>query len=69
MNHALTLLAEIFIVGLLHMLINHIVDTEKMPQFPKITTAACYVISIFLIARFAVAHLFPQIGGIFRMVL
>jgi len=69
MNHALTLLAELFIIGMLHMLMNHIIDTEKMPQFPKITTTACYVISIFLIARFAVIHLFPQIGGIFRVVL
>ncbi|MDR2166553.1 MAG: hypothetical protein LBE35_01720 [Clostridiales bacterium] len=69
MNQVVTLLAELFLIGCLHMIMNMLIDAEKMPFFSKITSIACYAGSIFVLARFVVNNLIPQMGSIFRMIL
>lgn len=68
MNYAIRLLGELFLIGCLHMLMNIIIDKDKMADFSKISAIACTIISLFLIARFAMNYLLPQMSGIFRMV-
>lgn len=69
MNHVVTLLAELFLIGALHMIVNLFIDFKEMPMFSKIFTAACYAGALFVLARFVAATLLPQMGSIFRMVL
>lgn len=69
MNEVLTLLAELFLIGCLHVIMNLLIDSEKMPFFSKITSIACYAGSLFVVVRFVVSNLLPQMAQIFRMVL
>ena len=69
MNEAITLLAELFLIGCLHVIMNLLIDSEKMPLFPTISSMACYAASIFVVARFVVNNLLPQMAQIFRTVL
>ena len=66
MNHVITLLAELFLIGCVHMIVAMFVDFEKMPFFGKIFTFACYAGGLFVVARFVVANLIPQMTTIFR---
>ncbi|MCL2349862.1 MAG: hypothetical protein FWC67_00130 [Defluviitaleaceae bacterium] len=69
MNQVVTLLAELFLIGCLHMIINMLIDADKMPFFSRMLTIACYAGSLFLVGRFVVNNLMPQMGSIFRLVL
>ena len=69
MSEVLTLLAELFLIGCLYMIMNLLIDSEKMPVFSKITAAACYAGSLFVLVRFVVSNLLPQMAQIFRMIL
>jgi len=69
MNQVVTLLAELFLIGCLHMIISMCIDLEKKPAFARIFAIACIVGSLFLIARFVISNLIPQMGSIFRLLL
>ncbi|MCL2855857.1 MAG: hypothetical protein FWE21_09610 [Defluviitaleaceae bacterium] len=69
MNQAIQLLAELFFIGCLHMIMNMLIDSDKMPIFSKITTMACYAASLFVLTRFIVNNLLPQMTAIFRSIL
>ena len=69
MSEVLALLAELFLIGCLHVIMNLLIDPEKNPVFSKITSIACYAGSLFIVVRFVVNNLMPQMEQIFRMVL
>ena len=69
MNQVVTLLAELFFIGCLHMIMNMLIDADKMPFFSRITNIACYAGSLFVLARFVVNNLLPQMGSIFRFII
>jgi len=69
MNQVIILLAELFLIGCLHMIINIFVDFEKIQFFQKVFTGACYAGALFLVARFVAVNLLPQMGAIFRVML
>jgi len=66
MNHVIRLLAELFLIGCVHMIITMFVDFEKMPFLGKIFTFACYAGGLFVLARFITLNLIPQLSTIFR---
>jgi hypothetical protein len=49
------------------MIMNTLIDGDKF--FSKVITIACYAGSLFVITRFVVNNLLPQLGSIFRIVL
>ena len=69
MSEVITLLAELFLIGCLHMIMNLLIDSDKMPFFSRITSIACGAGSIFVLVRFVINNLLPQMAQIFRMVL
>ncbi|MCL2235307.1 MAG: hypothetical protein FWB98_02570 [Defluviitaleaceae bacterium] len=69
MNQAIQLLAELFFIGCLHMVMNMLIDSDKMPFFSKIVTMACYAASLFILIRFIVANLLPQMATIFQNII
>ena len=69
MSEVLSLLAELFLIGCLHVIMNLLIDPEKNPIFAKITSTACYAGSLFIVVRFVANNLLPQMAQIFRVVL
>ncbi|MDR2183249.1 MAG: hypothetical protein LBE55_03655 [Clostridiales bacterium] len=69
MSEVLALLAELFLIGCLHIIMNLLIDAEKNPVFSSLASIACYAGSLFIIVRFVVANLLPQMAQIFRVVL
>ncbi|MCL2376549.1 MAG: hypothetical protein FWC76_04035 [Defluviitaleaceae bacterium] len=69
MTEVLSLLAELFLIGCLHVIMNLLIDAEKNPLFSKIVSIACYAGSLFIVVRFVTNNLLPQMAQIFRMVL
>ena len=69
MSEAITLLAEIFLIGCLHEIVRLLIDADKMPYFSKIASAAFGAAALFVLARFVVANLMPQMVQVFRVVL
>ena len=69
MSEVLSLLAELFLIGCLHVIMNLLIDKEKNPVFANIASIACYAGSLFIVARFVVSNLLPQMAQIFRVVL
>ena len=69
MSQVITLLAELFLIGCLHMIMNMLIDAKEMPFFSKVINAACYAGSLFVVARFVAVNLLPQLGSIFQVVL
>jgi len=69
MSEVLSLLAELFLIGCLHVIMNLLIDAEKSPIFSSIANIACYAGSLFIVVRFVVANLLPQMAQIFRVVL
>ena len=69
MNEAVSLLAEIFLIGLLHEIARLLVNVEEKPYFAKIISAACAVAALFVLARFVTMNLMPQMTQVFRTVL
>ena len=69
MSEVLALLAELFLIGCLHVIMNLLIDAEKNPIFSSIASIACYAGSLFIIVRFVTANLLPQMAQIFRVVL
>ena len=69
MSHVVTLLAELFLIGCLHMIVTMLVDFSKMPLLGKIFTVACYLGAVFILGRFIAINLVPQMASIFRMIL
>ena len=69
MNEAVSLLAEVFLIGLLHEIGRLLVNVEEKPYFSKIISAACAVAALFVLARFVTANLMPQMTQVFRTVL
>ena len=68
MSEVLTLLAELFLIGCLHMIMNMFIDGDKAPFFAKVTTIACYAGALFVVVRFVTVNLLPQMAQIFRIV-
>ena len=69
MSDVLTLLAELFLIGCLHMIMNMFIDADKAPFFARMTSIACYAGALFVVVRFVTANLLPQMAQIFRVVL
>jgi len=69
MNEAVGLLAEIFLIGCLHEIVRLLIDAEEKPYFSKIITAACGAAALFVLLRFVIVNLMPQMTQVFRMVL
>jgi len=69
MNEAVGLLAEIFLIGCLHEVARLLINAEEKPYFSKIISAACGAAALFVLARFVVTNLMPQMTQVFRMVL
>ncbi|MCL2353504.1 MAG: hypothetical protein FWC69_02615 [Defluviitaleaceae bacterium] len=69
MNQVIMLLGQLFLIGCLHMIMNMLIEGEKMPFFSRVVTIACYAGSLFLLGRFIVVNLMPQMASIFRIVL
>lgn len=69
MSQAIQLLAELFFIGCLHMIISMLIDSDKMSFFSKVVTMACYAASLFVLVRFIVANLLPQMASVFRTIM
>ena len=69
MSQVITLLAELFLIGCMQMIMNLILDTKEYPLFSKVVNIGCYAGSLFVITRFVINNLLPQLSSIFRMVL
>ena len=69
MSQVITLLAELFLIGCLHMIMNAILDMDKGSFSSKVVNAGFYAGSLFVVARFVVNNLMPELGSIFRVVL
>ena len=69
MNEAVSLLAEIFLIGCLHEIARLLISPDEKPYFAKIISAACGAAALFLLARFVVISLMPQFVQIFRVIL
>lgn len=69
MREVVQLLAELFLIGCLHMIMNMLIDAKEMPFFSKVTSIACYAGSIFVLGRFVISNLMPEMAGIFRVIL
>jgi len=69
MIQVIVLLSQIASIGLVQMLTNMLLDKEKNPNFSTVVNIACIVVALYMITRFAVANLLPQMGMIFRNIL
>lgn len=69
MNEAVTLLAEIFFIGCLHEIARMLINAEEKPYFSKIISAACGAAALFVLTRFVVGNLMPQMIQVFRVAL
>lgn len=69
MGQIVILLAEIFMIAILHMVVSLFVDFEKMPLVHKIFTGACYAGGLFLLARFVAINLIPEFSTIFTFLM
>ena len=69
MSDVITLLAELFLIGCIHLFINLLIDGEKMPFFSKVTAIACYAGCLFILVRFIANNLMPQMTQIFRTIM
>lgn len=61
------LIGEVFLIGCIYMIFDMLVDTSKVPFLAKIFTVACYAVAMFLVVRFILINLLPEIASIARM--
>ena len=67
MNDVIALFGSLFIIVMIQIIIDMFLDDSKRPFLSKMLGAACYAAALFVVLKFILDNLLPQIYNVFNI--